>query len=171
MPPRRRKTLSSPSSTVDSVPLSTTEQSLRSTPATSEADSEKPARRRPTRPGASTKGTKKRARDSSDEDDPLAMEEEEGPFQKVAKRAIKRRATTNRAYVEIPIREKFSVCPVAPYLPCGNFTSKCTGLAPSSHSSKRGQQVRTTGMLLYFAVIIGSLNPVLAFATLPDGTC
>lgn len=113
MPPRRRKTLSSPSSTVDSVPLSTAEPSLRSTPATSEADSEKPAPRRPTRSRASTKGTKKRARESSDEDDPLAIEEEAEPLQKVANRANKRRAITNRAYVEISVKKKNSVCFVA----------------------------------------------------------
>jgi hypothetical protein len=121
MPPRRRKTLSSPSSTVDSVPLSTTEQSLRSTPATSEADSENPAPRRSTRSGTSTKGTKKRARESSDEDDLLAMEEQDRPLQKVANRAIKRRAITNRAYVEIPIKKKIYVRFVAPSLPCGNL--------------------------------------------------
>ena len=118
MPPRRRKTLSSPSSTVDSMPLSTTEQSLRSTPATSEADSVKSTLRRPTRSRHSAKGPQKRARESSDEEDPLAMEEDEGePIQKVAKRATKRRVTTHRAYVEIAIKRKPSVRSIAPCLP------------------------------------------------------
>jgi hypothetical protein len=122
MPPRRRKTLSSPSSTVDSIPLSTTEQSLRSTPATSEADSEKPAPRRLTRSGAPKKGPKKRVRESSDEEDPLAVEEdEEEPIQKVAKRATKRRAITNHAYVEIVVKKKPPVCFIAPCLPGEKF--------------------------------------------------
>lgn len=126
MPPRRRKTLSSPSSTIDSVPLSTTEQSLRSTPATSEADSEKPAPRRPTRSRAPIKATKKRVRESSDEGDPLAVEEdEEEPLQKVANRAIKRRAITNRAYVEVPVKKKPSVCFSRTLLAMRKFGAMC----------------------------------------------
>ena len=126
MPPRRKKTLSSPSSTVGSAPLSTTEQSLRSTPATSEADSEKSAPRRPARSRALAKVTKKRARESSDEGDPMAMEEdEEEPLQKVANRAIKRRATINHAYIEIPVKKKPSVCFCRTLLAIRKFGTMC----------------------------------------------
>ena len=100
------------------MPVSTTEQSLRSTPATSEVDFAESTLRRPTRSRHSTKGAKKRARESSDDEDPLAMEEDEGePIQKVAKRATKRRATTHRAYIEIAIKRRPSVRSVAPCLP------------------------------------------------------
>ena len=65
---------------------------------------------------------KKRARESSDEEDPLAMEEDaEEPIQKVAKRATKRRATTNRAYVEIAVKERPLVRSHCTCSLCGNL--------------------------------------------------
>ena len=64
------------------------------------------------------KGPKKRVRESSDEEDPLAMEEdEEVPLQKVAKRATKRRATTSHASVEITVKEKPTVRCSSPCFP------------------------------------------------------
>ena len=71
------------------------------------------------------------------------MEEDEAePLQKVANRAIKRRAITGRVYVEIPVKKKSSVRFISPCLPntylepCAD--RQCTGPAPSD-SCKRGQ--------------------------------
>ena len=52
-------------------------------------------------------------------------EDEEQPLQKVANRAIKRRAITNHAYIEIPVTKKLSVCFHRPLRAMRTFQTMC----------------------------------------------